>query len=185
MTIKYEEGKTLTDLVEEDESELKPLQTEDAVDDETEKIRAEIKKRTQRFKSLQEEFNGHKTNEHIHSIFQSLKKKPPKEYDNEDDIARGLLADLKDMIKKELDSKQKSRTRLTYWLMIAFSLIGLSVIGLTFFSMYYDTKIVLAMISGFFVNTIGLVLILLKYMFSPSKELYDYTLGIFKRKNGD
>lgn len=125
------------------------------------------------------------TNEKYKRIIDNLIAQPPKEYDTEDEIARGLLNDLKGMIKQELESKEKSRKILTRWLLGAFTVLGIFVIVLTFVSYHYDTKVVLAVISGFFVNIIGLVIILLKYMFSPSKELYDYTLGIFKRKNGN
>lgn len=111
--------------------------------------------------------------------------KKPKEYDTEDDIAKELLKDLKGMINGELINKNKNRNRLMWFLLSTFSVIGIATVVVVFLSAFYsyDQKIVLAMISGFFINMIGVILILVKYMFSPSKELYDYTLNIFKRKS--
>lgn len=108
------------------------------------------------------------------------------EYDTEDEIAHSFLNNLKDMINKELDSKQRNRTILVWFLIGSFSVLGIFLMLFLWNSYWHDTSVVLALISGFFVNMIGLVLVLVKYMFSPSKEIYDYTISIFKRKeNGN
>lgn len=104
------------------------------------------------------------------------------EYDNEDDIAKSLLKELSKMIKKELESKQKNRGVLVWFLIVSFAVLGIFMMCFLWKSNEYETPIVLAVVSGFFVNMIGLVIILVKYMFSPSKEIYDYTINIFKRK---
>lgn len=138
-------------------------------------------------KSMVEKIHNSNRNfpEYIRKRMEKLRESPPREFDNEDDIAKGLLNDLKDTIKRDLESKENTRKVLTRFLIIAFSIMGICTILLVAFSMNYDTKIVLAALSGFFINVISLVLVLLKYMFSPSKEIYDYTLGIFKRKSGE
>src|SRR5699024_10842832 len=170
--------------------EKESLLQKELIDDDDQQIKDKINESLQKiFSKNQEHVKGeNKYSEYLtnyNQAFKSLNAHLTKEYDTEDEIDRGLLEDLKGMIKQELQSKQENREKLTRLLIWAFGILGVFVIALTFLSMYYDTKIVLAVISGFFVNTIGLVLVLLKYMFSPSKELYEYSLGIFRRKNDD
>lgn len=194
------EGKVIEKSFEDDTQSVKnpnyrqeSLLQKELIDDDDQQIKDQIYESLQKIYSEEKEHVKEEGEENKYSVFlanynkvfKKLNDQLPKEYDTEDEIARGLLEKLKDMIEKELKSKEASRKKLTNLLIYSFAVLGIFVIILTFCSMHYDSKVVLAVISGFFVNTIGLVLVLLKYMFSPSKELYDYTLGIFKRKNDD
>lgn len=109
----------------------------------------------------------------------------PEEYDNEDDIAKGLLSSLKELIEKEQSDKQEYRGKVTKWLIWYFSLISILVAVLLVLSDFYNPKIIIAIIGGFFTNLIALLLILLKYLYSPSKELHSFVMAIFNRKHSE
>lgn len=172
---------TKNDYKEENIYEEARLIQKELIDDDQQIEEQITEKLKEFFKVNFEENKDHETKTLIKEFSYEL----PKEYDTEDEIARDILKDVKEMINAELKSKEVSRKKLTNLLIISFIVLGIFVIGLTVFSMFYDTKIVLAVISGFFINAISLILVLLRYMFSPSKELYTYTIDILKRKNSE
>lgn len=105
------------------------------------------------------------------------------EFDNEDEVASKILGDLKTTIKDEWKDKRIHRNWMSIWLVFIFTSITGGIGYMVYNSNEYETAIILVLIGGFFANFVTLLMVLLKYLFSPSNELYNYSIDILKRKN--
>lgn len=90
---------------------------------------------------------------------------------------RSMLNGLTDDIIEDL--KKKSRTR--FWIMWGMTVYFVVITYLVFkivFSWQYSDYLKSILLGGFFANLVGLIAIIFKYVFSQSKELYDFWIGI-------
>lgn len=90
---------------------------------------------------------------------------------------RSMLNGLTDGII--VDLKKKSRTR--FWIMWGMTVYFVVITYLVFkivFSWQYSDYLKSILLGGFFANLVGLIAIIFKYVFSQSKELYDFWIGI-------
>lgn len=46
----------------------------------------------------------------------------------------------------------------------------------------FDNKVVLAVVGGFFANIISLLILLLKYIYSPSRDIHEFVVKLFEEK---
>ncbi|GGD02464.1 hypothetical protein [Enterococcus wangshanyuanii] len=111
--------------------------------------------------------------------------KKAKVYNNESDIKKGFLEKLLDIMQNEEEDKRKNRTLITHCLLGYFGFISLFVCLVISQSNTMDTAVVLAVVGGFFANVISLLILLLKYIYSPSKELHDFIIQLFKDRHDD
>lgn len=90
---------------------------------------------------------------------------------------RSMLNGLTDDIIEDL--KKKSSTRI--WIMLGMTVYFLLITILVFVivvSPKYSDYLKSILLGGFFANLVGLIAIIFKYIFSQSKELYDFWIGI-------
>lgn len=90
---------------------------------------------------------------------------------------RKMLKGLTDDIVRELSRKAKTR----FWLIVGMALYFLGITVLVFcivFNCKYSNYLKSILLGGFFANLIGLLVIIFKYVFSQSKELYDFWIDI-------
>lgn len=105
------------------------------------------------------------------------------EHNFEDDRANDFLKHMDESIVNDQESKHKFRRVI----ILSFSIYFCVVTLLVFFILIdpinhgYSDTIKLSLIGGFFTNLIGLLIIIFKYVFSPTKEHYDFVMNIFKR----
>lgn len=91
-------------------------------------------------------------------------------------IINDLLEDLIDPLKNEQKSKVKYRKTILIAFSIYFVVVTFLFFGILFCFMQngyteYETKVSIALITGFFVNIIGLVVIIFKYLFDDKNSL--------------
>lgn len=92
--------------------------------------------------------------------------------DDPDNAARKAVAQsYNEAVKKELDSKGWYRKFLIIAIMIIFSGITIMVF-IAIFDTHISDAVKLSLIGGFFTNFIGLLIIVFKYAFSRTSELY-------------
>lgn len=109
------------------------------------------------------------------SAFKALKLGEDLSY--ETSATRKMLKGLTDGII--VDLKKKSRTR--FWIMWGMTVYFVVITYLVFklvFSWQYSDYLKSILLGGFFANLVGLIAIIFKYVFSQSKELYDFWIGI-------
>lgn len=88
-----------------------------------------------------------------------------------------MLKELTDDIAKELKCKYWAKLGLIIFTIIYFIVITNLVFKITF-NKHYSDYLKSVLLGGFFANLIGLIVIIFKYVFSQSKDLYDFWIDI-------
>lgn len=86
-------------------------------------------------------------------------------------VRKDVARKYSDAVNKELDSKGWYRKFLIIAIMIIFSAITVMVF-IAIFDTHISDSVKLSLIGGFFTNFIGLLIIVFKYAFSRTSELY-------------
>ncbi|MBC2575231.1 hypothetical protein [Peptostreptococcus canis] len=95
-------------------------------------------------------------------------------------VRHRIINDLLKELKAPLTNEQKSKLRYRSRVLISFSIYFIIVTGLFFLLLFClakdgytseETKVGMALVTGFFVNIIGLVVIIFKYLFDDKNSL--------------
>lgn len=85
-------------------------------------------------------------------------------------------------IQKEAKSKNFMKKFFMFFMISYFSLVTLAVLIIVLLPWIHD-KVKEILLGGFFTNLIGLLIIIFKYVFSPSKDLQNFFLKLNDRDN--
>lgn len=101
-------------------------------------------------------------------------------------VTKKMLEELTGDIAEELRSKSRTKLHLIFFTVVFFSIITYIIFKIVFDRGYSD-DLKSILLGGFFANLIGLLVIIFKYVFSQSKELYDFWIdirnGIYHKKD--
>lgn len=85
-------------------------------------------------------------------------------------------------IQEEENSKNFMKKFFMYFMIGYFSLVTLAVLIIVLLPWIHD-RVKEILLGGFFTNLIGLLIIIFKYVFSPSKDLHNFYLKLNDRDN--